>query len=418
MAPAPRVWRGPVRRRAGRGYNPPRPPRQAGLPGRTPAPKIPSAASPHPASEKPHRVDFAPVRSWLGLAPGPWPPDHYALLGMSPGSADPAAVEARVMERMELLRRHQLRNPDLVTEGMNRLAQALITLTDPAGKDAYDAALGVRDRSPGPEHAAAPRGRADERALEVAPTPPTDDIFSDDHVAAAEPTEGDATRVLRTLPEIGDASTTYDVLPYEVVPDATRLPLDAGDDAAVPADDGGAVVLDAVAVAAPDGLVARRWIYARLALLRRTIRAWERLGPVFGDPEDPVDRPGRVLLLLDATRTLRPLLPQLRGVAGGVGGAGGVVAALAQYPLVLDTFRRLLPSQRRTLAIDWRRGHSALTREYARLRQLAAVGRNRLAGGRVGVAAVRWVMGTPEVVLVVGAVIALVVAVVRTAAYR
>ena len=42
---------------------------------------------------------------------------------------------------MEKVRRYQLNHPELATEVMNRLAQALVCLTDPAAKQAYDAAL-------------------------------------------------------------------------------------------------------------------------------------------------------------------------------------------------------------------------------------------------------------------------------------
>src|SRR5437763_2442544 len=79
----------------------------------------------------------------LGVRPDQWPPDHYALLGLPPGEVDLAAVEGRVLDRMERLRRYQLAHPDAVTDAMNRLAQALVCLTDPAAKAAYDATLRV-----------------------------------------------------------------------------------------------------------------------------------------------------------------------------------------------------------------------------------------------------------------------------------
>jgi len=167
----------------------------------------------------------------------------------------------------------------------------------------------------------------------------------------------------------------------------------------------------AVGQAPPAG---RRWIYARLALLRRAIRAWDRLRPVLGDPQDPVDRPGRVLVLLEGIWAVRPLLPQLRGVVGGVGEPGGVVGVIVGHPLVLDTFRRLLPDQRQTLAIDWRRGQEELQREYARLRRLTGAGRERPVGARGGWALWRRVKETPEVLLVALLVAATLIAVIRS----
>src|SRR5262249_34506942 len=108
----------------------------------------------------------------------------------------------------------------------------------------------------------------------------------------------------------------------------------------------------------------RRWIYARLALVRRTLRGWDKLRSILGDPEDPIDRPGRVLLLLEAVQSVRPHLPALAGVVGGVNEPGGVVATIVRQPLLLDTIRRLLPDQRHALAIDWRRGQRELQNEY------------------------------------------------------
>src|SRR5262245_25493538 len=94
---------------------------------------------PKPLIGKAFGVDFTLLRSWLGLVPGPWPPDHYTLLGLAPGPTNSASIEQVVLARMDSLRPHQLLHPDLVTEGMNRLAQALICLTDSAARAAYDA---------------------------------------------------------------------------------------------------------------------------------------------------------------------------------------------------------------------------------------------------------------------------------------
>jgi hypothetical protein len=71
------------------------------------------------------------ICSCLQLSPDRWPPDHYTLLGLEIGEADTRRIEQRVAERMEKLRRYQLTHTDQVTEGMNRLAQALVCLTDP-----------------------------------------------------------------------------------------------------------------------------------------------------------------------------------------------------------------------------------------------------------------------------------------------
>ena len=52
-----------------------------------------------------------------------------------------ALIEQRVQQRLESVRRYQMKHPEQATEAMNRLAQAYVCLTEPASKQAYDAAL-------------------------------------------------------------------------------------------------------------------------------------------------------------------------------------------------------------------------------------------------------------------------------------
>src|SRR5437899_5445108 len=84
------------------------------------------------------------ICSCLGLPANRWPPDHYTLLALEPRETDTRQIEQRVQERTEKLRRYQLTHADQVTDGMNRLAQALVCLTDPVAKQAYDAMLLAR----------------------------------------------------------------------------------------------------------------------------------------------------------------------------------------------------------------------------------------------------------------------------------
>jgi len=86
-------------------------------------------------------MDFTLLQSWLRLPAGSWPPNHYVLLGLPEGSRDPEVLERHVLERMDVLRRHQLRHPEVVTAGMNQLAQALNCLGDADERAAYDAQL-------------------------------------------------------------------------------------------------------------------------------------------------------------------------------------------------------------------------------------------------------------------------------------
>src|SRR5439155_12920708 len=95
----------------------------------------------------------------------------------------------------------------------------------------------------------------------------------------------------------------------------------------------------------PADPAARRWVYRRLAAVRRGLRAWAKLGPVLSDPRDPLDRPGRALLLVEAAAAVRGVLADLRGVVGRPGEPGGLVAAVVGGRVVLDTIRHLLLDQ-------------------------------------------------------------------------
>src|SRR6516165_12035117 len=77
------------------------------------------------------------ICTWFGLPAGGWPPDHYRLLGLEPGESDAQRIEQRVHQRLDAVRRYQMRHPEQATEAMNRLAQAYVCLTEPASKHAY-----------------------------------------------------------------------------------------------------------------------------------------------------------------------------------------------------------------------------------------------------------------------------------------
>src|SRR5947209_13213556 len=70
--------------------------------------------------------------NWLEIPD--WPPDHYALLGLKPGEQDAACIERHVHERMARLRCYQISYPEEATEGMNRVAQAFICVSEALAK--------------------------------------------------------------------------------------------------------------------------------------------------------------------------------------------------------------------------------------------------------------------------------------------
>lgn len=72
--------------------------------------------------------------SWLGLPKTAWPPDAWTLLGLPRDESDLSTIEECVHDRMKKLRGYQLSHPEEATEGMNRLAEAFITLTEACSK--------------------------------------------------------------------------------------------------------------------------------------------------------------------------------------------------------------------------------------------------------------------------------------------
>src|SRR5262245_24540425 len=156
-------------------------------------------------------MSYDEVCSWLGLPPGKWPPDYYALLGLEPGEADPVRIEHQVHERMFLLRCRQLCHPEQVTEAMNLLARAFTCLTDPAAKKAYDAAL-----RGGPSREAAPV------AVEMQPTATETGAEPSDPLAWLFGPWSAATT--STIPETPAEPTLEN---WVTAPPPPRLPVDA-----------------------------------------------------------------------------------------------------------------------------------------------------------------------------------------------
>lgn len=361
-------------------------------------------------------MDHDRLCSWLGLPFGSWPPDHYALLGLPRGGGNVAEVEARVLDRMERLRPHQLLHPELVTEGMNRLAQALVCLTDPVARAAHDRSLGIppppfevveEDPAPG-------AAKSDGTGLVEAV------------VVEGEPAEVPFTPGLRPPgsaqqapyevvwePGAGREPAPPPVFPYEVL--AEELPPRPAVEL-IPAEEvhEPEFLPDEPLLPEPPGLppVNRRALYRQLAAVRRALRAWEGLRPVLGTPAEALATPIAVLLFVRGLADARAALPGVAEVIREPGSPGGTVAALVRLPHALHAVRVLLPAQRQAVALDWRRGHEELLRARRRVRAAVRTARPPRVGGTVG-DAIRAVRRTPEWLLVPAAFAAILLALLR-----
>jgi hypothetical protein len=330
------------------------------------------------------------ICTWLGLPPGDWPPDHYRLLGLEPGESDCARIEQCVHQRLEAVRRYQVKHPDLVTEAMNRLAQAYVCLTDPEARRAYDARFGrppVNGTKPAP---AAPTIRVRPSLITPRPAPltpvpapppepPPPPVIESPPPAAAEPPPPLALPSLPPLPVAIPAPPV--AIPVEAVtaavPEpAVALPTAVAEalPAAPPAPPQPRPKADPAVEASrsPEarlGLGTRRALYRRLTATRRLMRAWERAGKYLGNPKRKLSRPAEATELINHLKALREALDGFPRLLGGAGQPGYSVVVLAHQPAPVPVFQTLQPGQRDILAQHWKGGRQFLQSHRELLRQ-------------------------------------------------
>ncbi len=308
-------------------------------------------------------MDTTLLRTWLGLPPGSWPPDDATLLGLSPGS-DAALAERRALLLMGRLRSHQLVHPELVTEGMNRLAQALIGLS--SGVPTAPVPLPVATFEMRPVEGAAPRifdaepVVYDAEPVEPLPQPP---------VAVPKPVEVDWSKPALNIP-----------LPE--VPPEPEPPIGPA-------------------------LSARRMAYRELAGLRALAEAWEALKSTVAVPSEGLVSADRVLLFFEGIIALRVASahPGLR--TGTFDELAPILSVLVRQPLPLAVLRDLRKSQRQHLARDWAIGLAKLHAKRAAIRKALDRSARPRRNGTFGKGVRRVLVKTPEFVLVLGTVVVL-----------
>jgi hypothetical protein len=296
------------------------------------------------------------LRAWLQLTDGPWPPDHYALIGLPVGVGSPEEIEGRVLERLELLRRYQLPHPDEATEGMNLLARALDTLTDPDARREYDRSLGLKPKT---RIEPPPLGSDDELNV-LFPGIPLLPAEAMGPAPADEPILPDVIELpdIDTEPDVDDEPELLDEVPAQALPDAILMPVP-------PAVARLETVPDAIPIRSKSP---RRQLYADLARVRKVLRVFERARPYLTDADRTFQRRTDLLALMGCLAELRPLLPTVTDLIASPKRPGNLVAALARQRLLFDTFRSLLPDQRDALARDFRAAHYRLAGYYDDLR--------------------------------------------------
>ncbi len=298
--------------------------------------------------------------TWLGIPADPWPPDHHALLGLPADVDDPAVIERHVLERMELLRQHQLMHPDEATEGMNLLARAMIALTAPPKLEPIaEPAVLIDVPVPAPVER-----QFIEAPLPVSlPLPP--DVASDVYPIEPEPA---------------------DELPMALPRDVRPRPVRGG----------------------------RRQLYADIVRVRRAMKTWGRLVEFFEVPERTFTRRTDIVALMNTLSDLLPVLPTTIEFVGGPGQPGHVIAGLARQQPVVEMFRSLLPGQCEALARDCRLAHLTLRNRYGELRDALRQQTERNFSRKYVYPLGRELLARPEWVLLAMGVLSLGIALVRS----
>ncbi len=282
-------------------------------------------------------MNTALLLQWLHLPPGLWPPDDRALLGLPFGPIDSTQVELNALARMEMLRPHQLKHPEVVTEGMNRLAQSLIALT--SATDSAPSSMSLRK----PPRKAVAKSKPAPAAF------PLVDLAPDSLGESA----------------ISVAAAPSPILEAEEIVEAEIVPLPLP-------------IPPLEVIEAPPGLVIipeiphsedRRKSYRHLAYLRKLHRAWSALQPVLAVPSEPLASAEMVYRLLVGFQELRPLLRRGGARYQALNFAGGSVLALARQPQCVLVLREFLPGQRQTVALDWATAKASLEGQMLAVRK-------------------------------------------------
>jgi hypothetical protein len=299
------------------------------------------------------------ICSWLGLPPESWPPDHYRLLGLTPGEADTALIEAHVHQRIDSVRCYQMRYPEQATEAMRLLARAFDCLTDPAGKKAYDASLlGTSAVATIEPPSRAVLEARDPLAWLYDPPP----LRSGAGLAAGAAEPGDPTLI---------AAPTIEMPPLPEEPAAAPAAPEVV--AAEPSDP----VMEAASSApARRRLNTKRGLYSRIVLTRRLIRTWTQVGKYLASPKRRLNRPSEATDLIRLLDEIQDLLRRFPPLMGEAGQPGYLVVTLSQL-VIVPTFQTMDLKARKALSEDWKRGLRLLNAHRDFLRQEIRLMRRR-----------------------------------------
>jgi hypothetical protein len=314
------------------------------------------------------------ICTWLGLADKSWPPDPYALLGLSPAECDAPTIEKRVHERMTKLRCYQLSHPEEATEGMNRVAQAFIYLVE------QHCPRTPPKPPPPPKAAPAPPAAAEPPRVAAPATPPPVRRVGGD-TAIAQQTKLDWQAA--PPPVRGTRKAPLPAVPV-AAPEPPPPAPPAEEERAAPAESEAEVIrnLAEESEEARAGLVTLQQVVARVESTRQLLIAWRKAGRYLANSKRKLTRS---VEKADFGRRLEALLEAAEAYPAFVahpGRPGYHAVALAHLEITPEMFNAMGDEPREQLARDWVLTHRVLLahrvfllRQFKSLRRRGRLGR-------------------------------------------
>jgi len=284
---------------------------------------------------------------WLGLADKSWPPDHFLLLGIPPGEADMTRIEHLVHDRMAKLRCYQLSHPEEATEGMNRIAQAFICLTD--GLMKKGAPLNGKS---GPSKQPACVTRPLPSSLHQTHTSTTDDT------AIGLKTETDWKKV---PPPVRVSKDTVKVSVDELLKEQPTAVVQVIPQWDCVKPEEYYIELAQNSAEARSGIATIGRLLERIELTRQLLLAWSQVGKHLSDPARLLSKAADELDLARHMDRIFELIHDFPDIMGHPGKPGYRVVAMARLEMTARMFKMLDSAQRQALASDWAAGLEVLT---------------------------------------------------------
>lgn len=318
---------------------------------------------------------------WLGVPDHSWPPDALTLLGLESGEPNLLEVETQVQERMARLRCYQVSHPEEATEGMNRLAQAFIEVTEKLDRRREAVTVAVARLPGGASSGNAQPGIA-------SPERRTRLLVQDD-TAVEQPRRADwrsSPPPVRQEPEPGSPpeegnETLLEPPASETMVNEVVAPLPV---APSPAPAAPAPPVDPIVELARHSREARRGLgtlnrlLERIHLNRALRLAWCKVGKYLKRPDRKLKPAEENDLSRRMDRIFRQVLDEeFPGFMGRPGLPGYRVVAMARLEMTAQMFKVLGEKERQDLARDWAEGEKVLLEHHRFLRQELRAHRRR-----------------------------------------